>query len=66
VALYRPTLAALEKIWDKLSPGGLAVVSYCKTGTSFDGAMQAYREFTNRRGIHPRILHDRLGLVQKI
>jgi hypothetical protein len=58
-------LAALEKIWDKPSPGGLAVVSHCQNGTSFDGAMQAHREFTDRHGIHPRILHDRLGLLQK-
>jgi O-methyltransferase len=65
VALYRPTLAALEKIWDKLSPGGLAVISDCKTGTSFDGAMQAYREFTEAHGIQPRIFHDRLGTIQK-
>jgi O-methyltransferase len=65
LALYRPTLAALEKIWDKLSPGGLAVICYCKTGTSFDGAMQAYREFTEAHGIQPRIFHDRLGLIQK-
>ena len=46
VALYRPTVTALHKIWNCLSPGGLAVVSNCKLGNCFDGAMQAYDEFT--------------------
>jgi len=66
VALYRPTLAALEKVWDHMSPGGIAVVSNCKTGTSFDGAMQAYNEFTAKHDIHPRVMHDRLGLIQRV
>ena len=65
LALYRPTAAALDKIWQRLSPGGLAVVSNCKPGNCFDGAMQAYDEFTFKLGIRPRILHDRLGILHK-
>jgi hypothetical protein len=52
VALYRPTVTALHKVWNCLSPGGLAVVSNCKPGNCFDGAMQAYDEFT-RQARHP-------------
>src|SRR5262249_43313572 len=66
VALYRPTLAALERVWPMLSPGGIIVVSNCKTGTSFDGAMQAYSEFTGSHQILERVIHDRLGLLQKV
>ena len=65
VALYRPTVTSLHKIWDCLSPGGVAVVSNCKPGNCFDGAMQAYDEFTGKYAIRPRILHDRLGLLEK-
>jgi SAM-dependent methyltransferase len=65
VALYQPTLTALEKIWQRLSPGALAVISNCKPGNCFDGAMQAYDEFTANHRIQPRILYDRLGLLQK-
>ena len=66
VALYRPTMAALEKIWEKLTPGALAVVANCKPGNCFDGAMQAYAEFTQKHQIQPRVLLDRLGLLPKI
>jgi hypothetical protein len=66
VALYRPTAAALEKVWAKLSLGGLAVVSNCKPGNSFDGAMQAYSEFVERHQLQPRVVFDRLGLLQKL
>jgi hypothetical protein len=53
VALYRPTVTALHKVWNCLSPGGLAVVSNCKPGNCFDGAMQAYDEFTAKHAIQP-------------
>jgi O-methyltransferase len=66
VALYRPTLAALHKIWPKVSSGGLVVVSNCKNGNSFDGAMQGYSEFIEKHHIQPHIFFDRLGLIQKI
>jgi O-methyltransferase len=66
VGLYRPTLAALEKIWPLLSPGGLMVVSNCKHGNSFDGAMQGYSDFIEKHHIQRRILFDRLGVIQKV
>jgi O-methyltransferase len=66
VALYRPTLAALEKTWPKLSPGGLIVVSNCKNGNSFDGAMQGYSEFVQKHGLQSHVVCDRLGLLQKV
>ena len=65
VDLYRPTLYALENIWPMLSPGGIIVVDDCKTANQFDGALQAYTEFTESRKIPQRFLLDKLGILRK-
>ena len=65
VDLYRPTICALQKIWPMLSPGGIIVVDDCKPDNQFDGAMQAYEEFTETQKIPPRFLLDKLGILQK-
>lgn len=66
VDLYRPTISALRRIWPMLSPGGIIVVDDCKQGNQWDGAMQAYSEFTKTEKIPPRFLLDKLGLLQKV
>jgi O-methyltransferase len=65
VALYRPTLATLRKAWPMISPGGLVVVGNCKPCNSFDGAMEAFAEFTETEKITPRYVLGRLGILQK-
>lgn len=65
VDLYRPTLYALQSIWPLLSPGGMIVVDDCKLANQFDGALQAYTEFTNDRAIPRRFEFDKLGILQK-
>jgi O-methyltransferase len=65
VSLYRPTAAALRGAWPKITPGGALVVANCKPGNSFDGALEAYAEFTESQKIAPRYLLDRLGFLQK-
>lgn len=65
VDLYRPTLYALQNIWPLLSPGGIIVVDDCKPANQFDGALQAYTEFTEGQKIPQRFLMDRLGLIEK-
>jgi hypothetical protein len=49
-----------------LSPGGIIVIDDCKQGNQWDGAMQAYSEFTETEKIRPRFLLDKLGLLQKV
>lgn len=66
VDLYRPTISALRRIWPMLSPGGIIVIDDCKQGNQWDGAMQAYSEFTETEKIPPRFLLDKLGLLQKV
>lgn len=65
VDLYRPTLYALQSIWPLLSPGGIIVVDDCRPANQFDGALQAYTEFTQSRAIPQRFQFDKLGILQK-
>ena len=66
VDLYRPTISALRRMWPMLSPGGIIVIDDCKQGNQWDGAMQAYSEFTETEKIPPRCLLDKLGVLQKV
>jgi len=65
VDLYQPTISALRKVWPMLSPGGMIVVDDCKPANQFDGAMQAYTDFTESQGLPSRHLLDKLGIVTK-
>src|SRR6266481_921767 len=65
VDLYRPTLHALENLWPHLSPGGMVVVDDCLPNNKFDGAYQAYLEFTTTYRIEPNIVLDKLGIIRR-
>jgi O-methyltransferase len=65
VDLYLPTLHALRAVWPMLSPSGIIVVDDCLPKNMFDGALQAYTEFTRDAGIAPRFTLDKLGILQK-
>jgi O-methyltransferase len=68
VDLYRPVAACLEKVWNSLSPGGIVIVDDCETGVMgdrYDGALHAYREFVNNRGLPEVIELGKLGVIQK-
>ncbi|MGH7239047.1 MAG: TylF/MycF/NovP-related O-methyltransferase [Candidatus Saccharimonadales bacterium] len=47
VDLYKPTSEILKKIWQYIMPGGGIVLDDCLENTSWDGSLQAYREFIN-------------------
>lgn len=51
VDLYKPTAAILKGIWPHLTPSGGIVVDDCLPNTPWDGALQAYKEFVDRRGL---------------
>ena len=51
--------------WPMLSLGGIIVVDDCKPDNQFDGAMQAYTEFTATHKMPPRFVLDKLGILEK-
>ena len=64
VDLYRPVRAALDRVYSHVAEGGLIVVDDCGPGR-FEGAGDAYREFCEDRGLHPQIVHEKLGLIRR-
>lgn len=65
VDLYLPIKAALPKIYQAMSPGGLLVVDDCWRDDKWDGALQAYDEFTAAIGIERRIVGRKLGVISR-
>lgn len=66
VDLYRSTRKALPEIYEMLSPGGILVVDDCDPTQYFwDGAAQAYREFTESISVTPRVMYKKLGVIRK-
>lgn len=65
VDLYRPTMHALQNVWPLLAPGGIIVVDDCKAANQFDGALEAYSEFTDSHSIPRRIQFGKLGVLHK-
>lgn len=65
VDLYRPVRSVLEALYDRLPSGAIVVVDDCKDAVAFDGALQAYREFIGLHGLPERIVHGKLGVIEK-
>jgi O-methyltransferase len=64
VDLYLPVKKTLESIWPLMAPGGIVVVDDCVDGQCYDGALQAYSEFTEGRQLPRRIVHTKLGVIE--
>jgi len=65
VDLHRPVLATLDAVYDLVAPGGIIVIDDCKQGGIWEGAYEAFTEFTNAKGMEPVIVHDKLGVMIK-
>jgi O-methyltransferase len=66
VDLYRPIKKALGELYEAASAGGIIVVDDCSARDArWDGALQAYQEFTHERGLPEQIVHHKLGVVRK-
>jgi predicted O-methyltransferase YrrM len=65
VDLYRPVLATLKAIYDLVSPGGTIIIDDCKKGGEWEGAYEAFIEFTQANGIEAVIAHGKLGMITK-
>lgn len=65
VDLYKPVLATLEMIYRELSPGGIVVVDDCQPHDLWDGALQAYNEFVEEKGMPKEICSGKYGVIRK-
>jgi len=63
VDLYRPILHCLEELYPRLDAGGIVVVDDCAVTGDFAGALEAYREFTERNGLPLDVRHRKLGVI---
>lgn len=76
VDLYEPVKVGLEKIYPRLSPGGIIVVDDCWSkprhlfvegvAEAYDGALQAYREFVSREGLPEELVEAKLGVIRRL
>jgi hypothetical protein len=64
VDLYRPVLAALEKVWPRLADGGVLVVDDVSGKGFFCNAVKAYKDFVTLHDLPANICHDQ-GIVRK-
>jgi hypothetical protein len=64
VDLYLPIKSSLPRIRECMSPGGILIVDDCWNDEKWDGALQAYCEFTAQAHIPPRIVGRKLGIIQ--
>lgn len=64
VDLYQPVKRSLERIYPLMAKGGIIVVDDCTDAEKlWDGALQAYREFTTDHGLPFQIVHGKLGII---
>ena len=65
VDLYRPTKAALEKLWPLVAPGGVIVVDDCHEHHVYDGSRQALDEFARAQALTFEVVETKLGVLRK-
>ncbi|HVT73895.1 MAG TPA: TylF/MycF/NovP-related O-methyltransferase [Lacunisphaera sp.] len=65
VDLYLPTKAALEKLWPRLSPGGVIVIDDCHPGHVYDGSRQALEEFSAANTLPFEVVETKLAVLRK-
>lgn len=67
VDLYQPIKNSLKPLYDRLSVGGIIVVDDCDPDNpKWNGSYQAYEEFTKKNSLPLRIVHGKLGMIEKI
>jgi len=75
VDLYQPVKIGLERVYPRLSPGGMVVVDDCWSkpthlwvngvSDACDGAMQAYLEFASEHGLPEKFVETKLAIVER-
>ncbi len=66
VDLYRPMKKCMPELYEVLSPGGIMIIDDCDAQhIRWDGSDQAYKEFMKDIGQPARIVHGKLGVIEK-
>lgn len=65
VDLYLPVAAALPRIYDALSVGGIIICDDCAPNNLYDGALQAYTEFVEAKMLLSEVVLGKLGIIRK-
>jgi O-methyltransferase len=65
VDLYIPIKDLLPKVFSAMSSGGIIIVDDCQPDQMWDGALQAYQEFTRERDLAGEIVLEKLGIVRR-
>jgi len=66
VDLYRPMKRAIAETYDRLSPGGVIACDDCTARLdAYDGALQAYEEFVEERGLSSEIVEGSMGVLRR-
>ncbi len=65
VDLYKPVLAALDRVYPLLEDGGIIVVDDCQQHEMWDGALEAYSEFVEKHGLPHQIEAGKYGVIHK-
>jgi len=64
VDFYLPIKESLPKIYNAMAPGGVLIVDDCRPNDQWDGALRAYEEFVEEKGMRREIVCEKLGLVR--
>jgi len=64
VDIYKPMKDVLPKIYGAMSPGGIIVIDDCQAPHLWDGALQAYEEFIQEKGLPKEIIAEKLGILR--
>jgi O-methyltransferase len=64
VDLYLPVKNTLGMIYDRMADGGIIIVDDCRENDMYDGALQAYLEFIEAKGLEKNIVHTKLGVIK--
>jgi len=65
VDLYQPVRAALDAVFDLMTPGGVIVVDDCNANhPMWRGGYEAYPEFVASKRLREDIRHTKLGIIQ--
>lgn len=62
--LYLPVRNSLEKLYPRMEEGSIIIVDDCEGPGLWDGALQAYEEFTHHFNLPFRIEHRKLGVIE--
>jgi SAM-dependent methyltransferase len=65
IDLYKPIKFVLPLLYERLSPGGTIIVDDVKPNMKWDGAYQAYKEFTKEKNLPFIVQHGKLGIIEK-